>query len=311
MRRLSLAIVSVFCATAAGALARQATFRATTDVVSVDVAVTKGRNPVPGLTANEFVLRDNGVQQEVDAVQLETRPIDVTLVFGGALDTQLAQLGQGMTGVERLRMLLQPTDRVRLVLAGNEVRELSPMRLVSDPAPATALPRTRGVSLNDALFYALAWPTEPERRHLVVVFTNGLDPWDSTIEPDLVPKIAKRADAVLHAVLYEAPSESAVAGNRVTGAGWGIYGSSSVGERVILPRWRQTYGALNASIEQTGGTLRLVRSGLDGFQQILDDCRSSYLLRYTPRGVTRGGWHAIDVKVTRPGLTVRARKGYE
>jgi len=89
-----------------------------------------------------------------------------------------------------------------------------------------------------------------------------------------------------------------------------MYGQE-VGERIILPRWRQTYGALDASIEQTGGTLRLVRSGVDGFKEVLDDFRSSYLLRYTPHGVTGGGWHAIDVRVSRPGVTVRARKGYE
>jgi hypothetical protein len=47
------------------------------------------------------------------------------------------------------------------------------------------------------------------------------------------------------------------------------------------------------------------------FKATFDDFRSSYMLRYTPQGVTRSGWHAI--KVTVPGqkaLEVNARRGY-
>ena len=50
----------------------------------------------------------------------------------------------------------------------------------------------------------------------------------------------------------------------------------------------------------------------DAFQAILDDFRTSYVLRYTPRGGTPKGWHELTVKVTRRGsYTIRARKGYE
>ena len=40
-------------------------FRATTEVVTVDVFVQVGRQPVSGLTAADFVVRDNGVVQQV------------------------------------------------------------------------------------------------------------------------------------------------------------------------------------------------------------------------------------------------------
>ena len=42
-----------------------------------------------------------------------------------------------------------------------------------------------------------------------------------------------------------------------------------------------------------------------------DDFRTSYVVRYTATGVTRGGWHDITLRVKRPpNATVRARKGY-
>jgi hypothetical protein len=34
-----------------------------------------------------------------------------------------------------------------------------------------------------------------------------------------------------------------------------------------------------------------------------------YLLRYTPRGVAKDGWHRLEVRVKRRG-TVKARPGY-
>jgi len=42
----------------------------------------------------------------------------------------------------------------------------------------------------------------------------------------------------------------------------------------------------------------------------LDQFRHRYLLSYTPRGVKRGGWHRLQVRVRQGGTTVRARPGY-
>ena len=50
---------------------------------------------------------------------------------------------------------------------------------------------------------------------------------------------------------------------------------------------------------------------LNAFRRIFDDFRQSYVLRYTPKGVERRGWHAIEVQV--PSIrdaTIRARRGY-
>ena len=52
-------------------------FRASADVVSVEASVRRDRRPVVGLTAADFTLLDNGVQQQITDVSYEKLPIDV------------------------------------------------------------------------------------------------------------------------------------------------------------------------------------------------------------------------------------------
>lgn len=63
---------------------------------------------------------------------------------------------------------------------------------------------------------------------------------------------------------------------------------------------------------QTGGRLLDVESRnlSSTFLEILNEFRERYLLTYTPRGVTHGGWHDISVSVKGRTLTVKARPGY-
>ena len=58
-------------------------------------------------------------------------------------------------------------------------------------------------------------------------------------------------------------------------------------------------------IEGAGGS-RLSSAFVDALKAF----RTRYQLTYTPSGVDQPGYHAIDVRVKRPGATVRARPGY-
>jgi hypothetical protein len=65
---------------------------------------------------------------------------------------------------------------------------------------------------------------------------------------------------------------------------------------------------------RTGGDRHRSRFGdpaVRTFAQILDEFRRSYVLRYSPQGVTSHGWHAVTVQVpAQPALTIKARSGY-
>jgi hypothetical protein len=64
---------------------------------------------------------------------------------------------------------------------------------------------------------------------------------------------------------------------------------------------------------ETGGevvTMQPNGSIAQTFKRVLDDFRSSYVLHFAPQGVAAGGVHTLDVRVTRSGVAVRARKSY-
>jgi VWFA-related protein len=64
--------------------------------------------------------------------------------------------------------------------------------------------------------------------------------------------------------------------------------------------------------ENTGGaSIRNTNDLLGGLQRVADESSVYYLLGYQPEKSPDGKWHKLAVKVDRPGLTVRARRGYQ
>jgi VWFA-related protein len=319
---------SVLVATLAGLIcqAQQSTFRARTDVVSVAVSVTNGREPVTGLTAADFEITDNGVRQIVDSIAADRVPIDVSLVLSGRSADRNVEHNRALVSAEATRQLLQPADRLRMLWVTDEVAGSAvgaDYSIASDPAArhlglgrATAsgvaysldgVDRRSGwgIALADGLFYALAWPVDPDRRHVVVVFTDG---WDtaSTIDMDTLPNLAGHSDAVLHAVLWVAPGEDSR-----NGGGMNYFGGPGT-VAAMTRRWRESFERLDTVVRRTGGTLQRTDKAPQALAEVIADFRSSYVLRYSPRGVSPAGWHELGVKVTRPGsFKLRARKGYE
>ncbi len=81
MRPLHLAVVVTIAAGTSMAAAQQPRFTARVDVVRVDALVTAGGQPVRGLTAADFEVRDNGVPQQVNLVELPEIPINAILTL--------------------------------------------------------------------------------------------------------------------------------------------------------------------------------------------------------------------------------------
>jgi VWFA-related protein len=116
-------------------------------------------------------------------------------------------------------------------------------------------------------------------RELLIVFSDGLDT-ASWLSADKVLDVAKRTDAVAYAVSV---------------------------------RSRAKPEFLRDLVSFTGGRLFEVEKTdkLDSiFVDILQEFRRRYLISYAPRGVTKEGWHKLDVRV-KGGGTVKARPGYQ
>ena len=294
---MTLAMILVL---AASVLAAQTpVFRASSVYVSVNVSVKRGNRVVPNLTARDFRLTDNDVVQQVEAVAIESVPIDVTLFLDTSASTagRLDEMKDDVQGIVRL---LRPGDRFRLLTIGDAVDE--PVAWVpagtTVPLPFTAV---GGISLiQDALTIALLHRPDPDRRHLVVGMTDRRD-CGSVVSSAQLVEIASRSEAILH--LVEQSGGGDTPDTRVRGCS---PTARFDGADIITHAAERTGGELH-----TGSTFFRSRSILNAFRRIFDDFRQSYMLRYRPAGVDPAGWHAIDVQV--PSIrdaTIRARKGY-
>ena len=288
-------------------------FRSRADLVSVPVSVSRGRHPVSGLTASDFELTDNGVRHVVDVVSVEQLPIDVTFLFAEFPWERGPEFRRVLESAGETRNALRETDRLRLVLAdsldvagrfvdpGTSVAAAPGIMALQGLAPRITSNHGFGVALADALFYALALPTNPERRHVVIAFTDGHST-ASVLDMEMLPRLAARSDAVLHAVLWAVPSDG------------GNSGGINIHPPPTGPRreWEASFRKLDETVEQTGGTLQRTRNASEALTEILANFRSSYVLRYTPASAPKPGWHEIKVTVKRPGsFNIRARRGYE
>lgn len=271
-------------------------FRSSVETVVVNVAVTRRGAPVTGLTAADFVLLDNGHPQTVGTL-LEATPIDVTFLtesINRLVDPDLARVKGLAALASRVGALLRPDDRLRVLEASDQVREARPMKDMSSPLGQGQLRLSNGSSLIDAVFHALARPVTPGRRHMVALFTDGMDGRSSTLEPELLPLIAAKSDAVLHAILLATPTA-----NRLGGL------------RGQMDEWEKSHAAVLRAVERTGGAVHHGARSDERLAKALEHFRSSYALHYTPRDVERDGWHEIKVTLpNHPGVEIHARKGY-
>ena len=85
-----------------------------------------------------------------------------------------------------------------------------------------------------------------------------------------------------------------------------------LGQRGLQNELRLQHNSLRTLAEETGGIAVINTNNFDAtFSRIVQDNSSYYVLAYYPPNPKRDGkFHNIQVRVNRPGVTVRARRGY-
>ena len=142
------------------ARAQSPTFRATTSTVVVNVNVRRGNAVVANLTATDFRLTDNGVTQPIDAVSIESMPIDVTLFLDTSGSTA-GKLDEMQHDVQTVIAMLRPGDRFRLLTIGDSV-DVSVPWVPAGTTVTAAFPAVGGISLvHDALMFGLLHRVAP------------------------------------------------------------------------------------------------------------------------------------------------------
>jgi Ca-activated chloride channel family protein len=265
-----------------GAQAQQ-TFRAETQTVAVYATVTDARgNLVTDLKASDFQIADDGHKRPITVFKSDIQPITVVILldrspslFGVATRTQDA-------AGEFTRHFL-PRDRACLGTF-SQVVSLDPafsadrdaiLKHLGDDVPWPA-----GTALWDATDAArAALEREPDRRVLLIL-SDGQDNC-SRIDPNVARMRLRQDDVMVYAV--------------------GFRGREGVAS-----------SDLSALARVTGGFAFELRSTDDlalTMQRIADELHRQYVLGFTPFTVD-DKIHRIDLKLSRSGLSVRARRSY-
>jgi VWFA-related protein len=280
MRRglLAFTLVLFECA---GHAQQSPAFTSKIEAVRVDVLVTDNGQPIRGLAPADFEVLDNGVSQQVELVSFDQIPLNVIL----ALDMSDSVAGERLEQLRRagngLLEGLKKEDQAALVTFSHVVELRA--KLTSDVSRVrAALDNAHGIGLTaliDGTYAGIMVGESDAGRALLIVFSDGVDT-SSWLRADAVLDAAKRADVV-------------------------VYGVS------VVSRLKPEF--LHDMTSFTGGRLFEIEKTANleqTFLSILEEFRHRYLLSYTPKGVSKDGWHRLDVRVRNRRATVKARPGY-
>jgi Ca-activated chloride channel homolog len=276
-RAFALATV-VGCAAAVVHAQDRPVFRSGVEVVELDVSVTRGGQPVSGLTAHDFELTDNRVPQVIDSVTLDQLPLSVLL----ALDTSQSVSGDRLRHLvdagEGLIHALRRDDRAGLLAFSHAIDLAVPMTddVNQVVQRLRTIEPTGSTALRDAVQIALDLRPRDRTRTLLLVFTDGQDT-SSWLSASAVLDSARRAAIVVHVVRVQSDAFLDQLAKATGGRTW-----SATSDRQLR----------------------------ELFTGALDEMRARYLVTYTPRGVSKPGWHELKVKLTGGGADVTARPGY-
>ncbi len=291
---LALASTLVGVLAAGGAQRQQDPFRIQVQVeaVSLGVAVSDKRGRfVSGLTADDFIVREDGVPQQITFFAAEAAPLTILVLLDASLSMR-ASLDYvkeaAATFVDRLwegdrAMIGEFNDRVRF---GGEFTDdrfrLTANIMALDPLGPTALYDASILSLERLYF------SDGDRKALLI-FTDGDDSrsmgFGSEASAGDAIEAARLTDAVVYAIGFE--------------------GNGARVNKRFLRRLTEETGGQALFPDRTGDLI-------GSFERIEADLHAQYRLAYIPRDADKDGeWREIEVTVRgRRDLTTRTRNGY-
>lgn len=291
---------------AAAALSAQEnpTFQAGATLVRVDVQVTENRRPVPGLSAADFVLREEGAVRQPEAFGRESEPLQVVLLLD--VSGSMGKMLRAMAAVARQALArLTPEDQVAVMLFARRSRvaaELSnDFALAGRALQEAPLERDlgAGTSLNEALLavagYLRDLPPFPGRRAVIVLTDNGGVHFQ--LPDDRVIQSLSAVNAVVNAIV---PS--------------GARPPQSPKGPQVNPDF--TPADVFRIAADTGGEVLRSEDAGARFREILDRIRLRYSLLLKPAPAPSGAFRRLEVDLTPearrryPKAEVRARAGY-
>jgi Ca-activated chloride channel family protein len=244
---------------------------------------------VPDLTEDDFEILDNGRPTPITLFSTESLPFTAVVM----LDTS-ASMTEHLRLLDRaaeqflIRML--PVDRAQ-VGAFNDKLQLSGTFTNDRDELIAALDDLQfgnSTRLYDAIAFSLDALVGIEGRRVVLVFTDG-DDTSSRTRFRTVLERARNEEVMVYAIGLEV--------NYFNGARW--------------VRTRPDRNLRRIAEETGGGFFELKKTDelAPTFTRVSQELRSQYLLGFAPETLD-GRVHKLEVRVRKPGMTVRARQSY-
>jgi Ca-activated chloride channel family protein len=286
------------CATALAALAalrlsaQEPTFRAGTQVVSLFATVTDSeKRLVPDLQQADFEVFDNDKPQPLVFFQNETQPITVVVMLdtSGSMTLTLDLL---RAAAEQFVLRLLPADKAK-VGAFNDKIQIKGSTFINDRDQLITdihdLDFGNGTRLWDAIATSEDELKDVDGRKVILVFTDGDDTESRYASLGKVVDRARAEEVMIYAV--------------------GLESQYFDGQRMV--RSKPDRGLRKIADETGGGYFELTKTAdlAPTFTRVAQELHSQYVLGFAPMSLD-GKVHKLAVKVTKPGMTARARRSY-
>jgi Ca-activated chloride channel homolog len=290
-----------------------ATLKLTTRIVGVSAVVLDNRGePVKGLTKDDFVLKQDGKEEEIRYFSQDSDlPLTLVLMVDTSGSQKMFIQDETDASAKFFKvMLTRPQDRAALVQFDYNVLQLQQMtsQLVAlenslgflsmphaAPGGAGAPRGGGGTLLYDAIIAASQIELGKERgRRAMVILTDG-DDHGSRYNLDQAIAAAQRADVVVYSVYYSGEAfASGISHPR---------NPSQIDGRHVLDQISSSTGGHVFTVDRKT-PLDLI------FTQIADDMRLQYQIGYTPPDSEPGSYHKIELKPKAKHLTIQSRVGF-
>src|SRR5262245_4877693 len=275
-------------------------FKSSADVVTIQAAVRNGRGrPLPGLTAEDFEIRDNGQLRPVlslrsDAGSPVSLAILVDLSGSMAISPKLAMARQALDTV--ISQLRPGDDEVAVFTFDSSLHEGHPF--TTNPSGlAGTLENVKPygtTSLYDATAAAARRLSERSASHkAIVVLTDGID----TSSKYTAPEVSGLASSIAVPVYVMATVPS-------------------IDQRAMMEAAERSDQSKAADLrdlaEWTGGQLVFASNLTEtttAAVSLVSELRQQYVIAIEAVAARRE-WRRLDVRVKRPSVVVRARNGY-
>ena len=275
---------------AAPAAQDQPIFRASVRTVPVySTAFDANGRLVPDLTQNDFSVFDNGKPAEIALFSSEPQPFTAVVMLDTSA-SMTANLKLLNRAAEQFLLRLLPVDRAQVGAFNDKIQLSGTFTNDRDELIAALDDLYFGnpTRLNDAIAASLDALQGVDGRRVVLVFTDG-DDTASRIGFGKVLERARDEEVMVYSI--------------------GLESEYFNGVRVVRSRPSRDLRKIS---EETGGGYFELQKSVDlspTFSRVATELRSQYLIAFTPSTLD-GKVHKLEVRVNRPGMTVRARKSY-